>query len=367
MAEHLQENWNLVLTALPGAHVLQTQEWGEVKNRFGWQVHQEVWLDDLENAYACSSVLTRDITIGGINLPLRVCYVPRGPILSTWQDAASRREVLSKLKSIAKQQKAIFIKIDPEVEWGRGEEQGEKNPGTEAIVADLLAGGWINSLEQVQFRNTMVIDLAPEPEQLLANMKQKTRYNIRLAARKGVTVRPGNLRDLDLLYQLYAETSLRDGFAIRSRDYYQTVWKKFIENDLAEALIAEVDGDPVAGLLVFRFAYRAWYMYGMSSSTHREKMPNYLLQWEAIRRAREAGCKSYDLWGAPDVFDESDSLWGVYRFKQGLGAEVVRYIGAWDLPLNRSLYRFYTRWMPRVLERLRRRGTAQTQGSIQSG
>jgi lipid II:glycine glycyltransferase (peptidoglycan interpeptide bridge formation enzyme) len=198
-------------------------------------------------------------------------------------------------------------------------------------------------------------------------MKQKTRYNIRLAARKGVSVRQGRLSDLDLLYQLYAETSVRDGFAIRHKDYYLTVWRTFIERELAEPLIAEVDGKPVAGLVVFRFAGRAWYMYGMSGTIHREKMPNYLLQWEAMLRSKEAGCSSYDLWGAPDKFEKGDSLWGVYRFKQGLGAEVIRYIGAWDLPLNNSIYRFYTQLMPRLLNRLRRRGMVQTQGSIQSG
>jgi lipid II:glycine glycyltransferase (peptidoglycan interpeptide bridge formation enzyme) len=102
----------------------------------------------------------------------------------------------------------------------------------------------------------------------------------------------------------------------------------------------------------------------MSKDAHREKMPSYALQWEAIQRAREAGCQVYDLWGAPDVFDESDSMWGVYRFKAGLGGDVVRTIGAWDLPMRPLYYRLYTQVLPRVLGIMRRRGKARTQQAL---
>ena len=172
---------------------------------------------------------------------------------------------------------------------------------------------------------------------------------------------------LDLLIKMYAETSIRDGFTIRNPDYYLSLWRDFINAGLAEPLLAEVDGEPVAGVIVFRFGDRAWYMYGMSREAHREKMPNYLLQWEAMVRAKQAGCNEYDLWGAPDDFVESDDLWGVYRFKAGLGAEVVRFIGAWDLPLNHLLYRAYTQLIPRVLDLMRRRGAEETRGVIQAG
>src|SRR5690606_17626789 len=133
-------------------------------------------------------------------------------------------------------------------------------------------------------------------------MKQKTRYNLRLAERKGVQVRLGSVDDVDLLYSMYAQTSIRDHFVIREAGYYRSLWSSFIQAGMAEPLIAEVEGVPAAALILFRFGHKAWYLYGMSLDLHREKMPNYLLQWEAVRRSKAAGCTVYDLWGAPDEF-----------------------------------------------------------------
>jgi len=351
MAEINRDTWNDLIAALPNTHVLQTWEWGAVKERFGWKPIHEVWRDRDGQVEAAALVLTRAVSVGGVNFPMRVMYVPRGPLLKDWHDLHLRSRVLAGLRSLAKSNQAIFIKMDPEVEYGRGipgRVGGIDNPDTGKVISDILEEGWIYSQDQVQFRNTMTIDLRPAP----------------LATRKGVNVRVGDLKDLDLLYRMYAETSLRDGFSIRQEEYYQTVWKTFIEAGMAEPLLAEVEGEPVAAVIIFRFAGRAWYFYGMSRDAHREKMPNYVLQWEAMVRAKEAGCISYDLWGAPDEFVESDSLWGVYRFKEGLGGEVVRYIGAWDLSVNNLLYRFYTQMIPQVLAQMRRRGRKQTQGSI---
>jgi len=370
MSEVNQTTWNEIISALPGAHFLQTWEWGDVKHRFGWKPLTNVWRDPDERVIAAALILTREVSVGRFNFPRRVMYVPRGPLLQDWFDPQLRDRVLSDLRILAEEHKAIFIKVDPEVVsgWGvPGEKGAQINPQAEDVIADLRKKGWINSQEQVQFQNTMTIDLSPSTDELLAKMKQKTRYNIRLATRKGVSVRPGGADDIDLLYRMYAETSLRDGFAIRHKEYYQTVWKTFFESRMAEPLIAEVEGEPVAAVVIFHYASRAWYLYGMSVKAHREKMPNYLLQWEAIKRVKEAGCVSYDLWGAPDQFVEDDSLWGVYRFKVGLGGEVVRNIGAWDLPLNSMMYRLYTQILPRFLAQLRRRGKEETQGSIQAG
>jgi lipid II:glycine glycyltransferase (peptidoglycan interpeptide bridge formation enzyme) len=212
----------------------------------------------------------------------------------------------------------------------------------------------------------VLIDLTVPEDELLARMKQKTRYNIRLAARKGVVVRVGTQDDLPMLYQMYAETSLRDGFAIRAEDYYRRLWEIFMTQDepTCRPLIAEVEGEVVAAVMLFWFAGRAYYLHGMSRAIQRNKMPNFLLQWEAIKAAKNAGCGVYDLWGAPEIFAEDDSMWGVFRFKQGLGGEVLRTLGAYDLPIRSTLYQIYTKVLPNVLDVMRWRGKAQTEDRI---
>jgi lipid II:glycine glycyltransferase (peptidoglycan interpeptide bridge formation enzyme) len=358
-------DWNDLVAGLPGAHLLQTCQWARVKARVGWQPQPLVWRDG-GAVQAAALVLRRPIPIAGFAAHTCLLYAPRGPLLD-WGDNSLRRQVLDDLQVFARQQGAIFIKIDPEVVLGTGvpgTPDAVEDPAGAGIQAGLAERGWHYSSDQIQFRNTFLIDLDLSEADLLASMKPKSRYNVRLAERKGVIVRPGGLDDLEILYRMYAETSVRDGFVIRERAYYLAVWQEFMQAALAEPLIAEVEGVPVAGIVVFRFAGRAYFLYGMSRYLHRERMPNHLLQWEAMRRARVAGCRVYDLWGAPETFDASDSMWGVFRFKEGLGGRVVRTLGAWDFPTNPWLYRLYTRTLPRLLDVMRRRGRARTQREV---
>lgn len=360
------KSWDRLIAGLPGAHVLQTGEWAEFKARVGWRSLPWVWRDDQGKVVAAAMLLQRCIPLRGLAARLSVLYVPKGPLLD-WADAVLRRRVLLDLAALAHQRGAIFVKIDPDIWLGRGvpgQADDRPDPAGLAVVNELHRLGWRPSDEQVQFRNTVLIDLAPSLEELFANFKQKSRYNVRLAERKGVTVRPADAADLTLLYRMYAETATRDGFVIRPEDYYLTLWSLMQQAGMAEPLLAEVEGQPVAGMVIFRFAGRAWYMHGMSRPAHREKMPNHLLQWEAIRRARSAGCHTYDLWGAPDVFDESDSMWGVYRFKEGLGGVVHRGLGAWDLPVRPVFYHLYTRILPRILDIMRSRGKEKTKRMV---
>lgn len=358
---------------------MQTTEWAEVKAQTGWQPIYQVWYSKEgtpeANAYKMSTwesrqtkpaaaalVLQRTISPGGFSARMRVLYVPKGPLLD-WENIPLRQKVLEDLKLLARRKGAIFIKIDPDVVLGEGlpNSSGDpKNPTGESVIADMRNLGWRLSEEQIQFRNTVIIDLQATEDEILARMKQKTRYNVRLAERKGVMIRTGNLDDLQLLYQMYAETSIRDGFVIRSPSYYYNTWQTFLQAGLAEVLIAENNGEIIAAVIVFTFAGKAWYIYGMSRDSHREKMPNYLLQWRAMQLARNKGCKTYDLWGAPDEFNEKDPLWGVYRFKEGLGGKIVRHIGAWDLPTSPVLYRLYTKILPKILDFMRQKGKSDT-------
>ncbi|RPJ36829.1 MAG: peptidoglycan bridge formation glycyltransferase FemA/FemB family protein [Chloroflexi bacterium] len=358
--------WDEIIQDLPGAHILQTREWGQFKAATGWQMLPQVWRDDQGTVRAAAMVLRRSVLQRVFPGGLSVLYVPRGPLVD-WNDAEWSKKVISDLQSLARRQKAIFIKIDPELILGTGAPgtaEDRPNPAGERLLEDMQRTGWRFSDEQVQFRNTVWLDLQGDEADWLARMKQKARYNLRLAQRKGVQVRVGTVEDLPMLYHLYAETSVRDGFVIRGEKYYQTLWKAFMECGLAEPLIAEVEGEAVAAIFLFSFGGRAWYLYGMSSQAHRDRMPNYLLQWEAMRWAKGRGCTQYDLWGAPDIFDESDSMWGVFRFKEGLGGQVIRTAGAWDYPARPLLYYLYTRVLPRILDILRRRGRARTRQEV---
>jgi peptidoglycan pentaglycine glycine transferase (the first glycine) len=384
------EQWNAMIAVFPGAHILQTWEWGNVKSQFGWQPHHLLWLkdhgqiefihnkhlDQLRNKDLVAAALTlqRKIVIGGLSHRMGVMYVPKGPLLD-WNDSHLIQRVLQDLKQFAEKYSAIFIKIDPDVELGvgiPGSVGALETPLGLSVTNELKTGGWQFSEEQVQFRNTVLLDLHPSEEEILAKMKQKTRYNVNLAIRKGVHVRLGKPEDLGMLFRMYAETSVRDGFIIRNEAYYRVVWSAFLlgqkprtfEEPVAEALIAEVDGEPIAGSIIFRFARKAWYLFGMSTLAHRDKMPNYLLQWEAIKRLKAANCIAYDLWGAPDELIETDPLWGVFRFKEGLGGKVHRYLGAWDLPINRMLYRLYSKTLPGLLDIMRKHGKASTKQAI---
>jgi len=333
--------WDRALVELPAPHLLQTWEWGAFKSRHGWQATRYLWVDrGTEPPLAAASVLTRRVG----PLPVAVMYVPKGPVL----DYTNRDHlglVLDHLEALARQTRAAFIKIDPDVV-----------PDTDAgqVLLDTLRWrGWQSSDEEIQFRNTVLLELTPSLDDLLMNMKSKWRYNVRLARRKGVTVRPGSRDDLSLLYDIYADTADRGEFVIRPESYYQDAWGSFIEAGLAQPLIAEVEEEPVAMLIVYRFDERAYYIYGGSRTIHRDKMPNNLLQWEAIKWAKERGCTVYDMWGAPDELDESDPMWGVYRFKKGFGGRFVEHIGAWDYAPSRPIYWLYTVIMPHVLASMR--------------
>jgi lipid II:glycine glycyltransferase (peptidoglycan interpeptide bridge formation enzyme) len=320
---------------------------------------------------AAAMVLVRQFTMRGIPTPFKLAYTPKGPLLD-WGVAGLRTRVLADLTRFAKQTGALLLKIDPDVRLGTGipgsPDAADDKIGQEVENA-LTRSGWSFSRDQIQFRNTVLLNLETEEEDLLKRMKQKTRYNIRLAARKGVEIRRGTRKDFDLLYRLYAETAVRDKFIIRSEAYYHNLWTTFMQNSepgaaarpAAVPLIAEVGGEAVAAVILFHFAKRAWFLFGMSGDTHRKLMPNYLLQWEAMKYAKSAGCTHYDMWGAPDQFNESDSLWGVFRFKQGFQGEVIRTLGAWDLPLRPLQHRLFSRLLPAVLDRMRRRGKSKTE------
>ncbi|MGB3714350.1 MAG: peptidoglycan bridge formation glycyltransferase FemA/FemB family protein [Candidatus Promineifilaceae bacterium] len=356
---HSASAWRDALSSLPNPHPLQSWPWADFKSRWGWsatplllQIHDE---PAGKPPLAAAMVLKRSIP----RTAFSILYVPKGPMLD-YNNAPLRRVVLAQLEQVARQDKAVFIKIDPDVISAWGQDGDRKSPIGAKFVEELEAREWRLSQDQVQFRNTIELDLDRDEEDILASMKQKTRYNIRLATQKGVVVRRGNPTDFATIVEIYAETASRDGFTIRPVEYYLDAWQTMYDAGMAQPFIAEFEGEILGAVIVVHYGGRALYMYGASTGKERRRMPNHLLQWEAIRWAKASGCKVYDFWGAPDEFDEADSLWGVWRFKAGFNGQVIHHIGAWDYPARPFLYWVYTVVIPKYLNFIRTRGENQT-------
>jgi lipid II:glycine glycyltransferase (peptidoglycan interpeptide bridge formation enzyme) len=330
--------WDDLVAATPRGHLLQSWAWGELKSRFGWRV-QRVAVDG-----ALAQVLFRSLP-GGLGA---IAYVPKGPPVD-FGDTVSFEALLDAIRPLARKERALCLKIEPDL---------EDDP---ALAERLSALGFRPSPQVIQPRRTILVDLTADRDELLRRMKQKTRYNVRLAARKGVTVRAGSEVDLDSFYALMETTARRDGFGIHTRAYYEAAHQFFVQAGHGQLLLAEYEGQLLAGLVVLGLggSRTACYMYGASSDEHRNLMPTYLLQWEAMLWAKEQGFQEYDLWGVPDEDEATleagftkryDGLWGVYRFKRGFGGRLVRTAGAWDLiyaPLRYRLYSAAVAWRGR--------------------
>jgi len=345
-----RDTWNNLLRPLPQAHILQTWEWGEFKRRTTGWLPERIAFQRNGEIVAAAQILTRRVG------PLRVMYIPRGPALD-YADQGLLTAVLDHLQELARQRGAIWLKIDPELPAGTGipgEEDAQDDPTGQQVLQTLKARGWRFSNTQVQFRNTITVDLTRPADDILMSMRQSTRRKVRTAAKKGVTIRPAGPDDIPTLYALYRITGERDGFLTRPLAYYRDAWGTFMQAGLAHALIAEYEGRPIAHVILLHFGQKCWYFYGASDNVERQRMPNYALQWAAMQWAQQQGYALYDFRGAPDVFDETDRMWGVYQFKRGFGGTVVRYIGAWDYAPRPLLYRAYETLMPRLLALLRR-------------
>jgi peptidoglycan pentaglycine glycine transferase (the first glycine) len=347
---HNPDEWDRALATLPNAHALQTWAWGDFKSHWGWTARRLLWVED-DTPRAAAQILGRSIP----RTPWKFFYATKGPALD-YTNTALATDILADLEVYARQSRALFIKIDPDVPRHYGEAGAGQPlaPVGQAMFNLLAQRGWRFSPEQIQFRNTVVVNLTPAPAELLAAMKNKWRYNIHLAQRKGVVIRQGAPEDIAAFYQMYAETATRDGFLLRPQTYYHEVWQRFLNEGQAEMLLAMVENKLVAGLILFILGPTAWYMYGASTGQHRQLMPNHLLQWQAMLQAKARGCAYYDMWGAPDVFNESDRMWGVYHFKQGFGGQTVQGLGAFDYPVNRLAYWAFTAALPRLRFVLRR-------------
>jgi lipid II:glycine glycyltransferase (peptidoglycan interpeptide bridge formation enzyme) len=338
MPELTKAEWSDFLEKRPEAHLLQTPGWGELKSSFGWD---SCWIADhpIESASAGAQILFRRLPLG-----FHIAYIPKGPV-ADWQIFNSSSEFdrfWATVDESCRRRKTIFLKVEPDA-W-----QGQDR--SNALIG-APPPGFSASRQSIQPPRTIVVDLSTGEHGVLERMRQKTRYNVRLAMKKGVDVQRTD--DIDSFYRLTAVTGKRDGFSVHSIDYFRRVHQIFHALGECEIFIAKYRAQPLAAVIVFAHGSRSWYFYGASSNENRELMASYLVQWEAMRWAIERGCLEYDLWGVPDVSPETlerefahreDGLWGVYRFKRGFGGVLRRSVGPWDRVYMPGLYRIYV-WL----------------------
>ncbi len=321
MPEATFAEWKNYLQQQRDVHLLQTAEWGELKAAFGWEAVRLIARDGQG-----VQILFRRLPLG-----LTVAYLPK-PVASERLLAAGGL-LWEEIQEACRRKKAVFLKIEPDL-WS----------GPHPDPALNLKSSRYN----IQPPRTILVDLRGKDEEILAHMKQKCRYNIRLAEKKDIRIHTWD--DLEGFHQLMLITAGRDAFGIHSLEYYRRAYDLFHPAGLCELFMAEFDSQPLAALMVFARGRRAWYIYGASSEEERNRMPTYLLQWEAMRWAKARGCEEYDLWGIPDE-DEADleanfesrqdGLWGVYRFKRGFGGEIRRAAQALDRIYNPLVYPLY--------------------------
>ena len=325
-----REEYNNLVRSIPKGHILQSYEWGDVKAATGWEpIRLLVKEDGL--AVAAISILKRKLP-GALYC---IFYAPRGPVADL-QNKQHLDFLWQAVRKLAAEHKAIFLKIDPDV-LAKDQEFGKYLLSRGFQPAQTSEG-----FEGVQPRFVFRLDLTPSIDQLYTDLVGKTRYNVRLAQKKGVQIRANCTRDdLQVFYQVLLETARRDRFLIRAYSYFEEIWEHLVERGLAKLFVAEYEGKVIAGTLAFIFGDKTWYIYGASSNQHRNVMPNYLLQWTMIEWAKEQGCTLYDFRGVPGDVGEDHPLYGLVRFKKGFNGVYTEFIGEFDLPYSRSLYWFW--------------------------
>ncbi|MFR8103679.1 MAG: lipid II:glycine glycyltransferase FemX [Clostridia bacterium] len=307
----------------------QSLEWGEVKND-NWKNEVILAEDENKNIIGSLSVLVRKMPIFGY-----LMYSSRGPV-SDIHDETVLKQLTEGAKVLAKKYNAMVLKIEPDI----------KSEDTEfrKIMENLgykIKDNAKDFRDEIQPRYVFRLDIKGKTEdEIFAGFHSKTRYNVRLATKKGVTVREGTKEDLKDFHRIMVETGARDGFIIRPLAYFEKLYDSLGPKH-CKLLMADYEGQPISGVIEILYGNKAWYLYGASSNAHRNVMPNYLLQWEMIKVAIAKKMDVYDLRGVSGVVDENHPQYGLYRFKKGFGAEFTEFIGEVYIPFKPFVYKLY--------------------------
>jgi peptidoglycan pentaglycine glycine transferase (the first glycine) len=327
-----RERWDAFVSSWSHFGLLQGSGWGDFKGRSGWKVFR-IAVEVAGELVAGAQMLVRPLPLGVASL----AYIPRGPLVD-WGEPEVVEALLRGLHRVARQRRAIALKIEPPL------------PQTPAAIARLTSHGFRRSRFDNQPQATLINDLTPDLDSILADMSSTTRYNLRYSERKGVTVREGSRDDLPIAYELLRSTAGRGEFPVRPLDYYATQWEVFAPAGRLKLFLAMYEGQAIAMSVPAAFGDRAASLHSGSSDTYRKLKPNDLLAWSCLRWAKEQGCRTYDFWGIPDEAGEMllrgetvpegrrGGLWGVYYFKRGFGGSPCLYVGAYDFVYSRAAY-----------------------------
>lgn len=324
---------------------LQTNFWGDFKSLHGWNVHYFSFTalhNESKKEYEGNcTVLTRNFL-----KVFTISYIPLGPELTADDISAEEycilcKNFLDKLVNFLPKN-TFFARFDLPIIFSSLEEKS---------LFIKKQNIFAKSTSDIQPPDSVILDLTQDEDVLLSQMKQKWRYNIRLAEKNNIVITKENSpKGLDLFYNLYTITSQRDGIALHKKEYYESLFELAKEHPEVKLnlFVASHDDTPLAAIIVLFTEKQAVYLYGASSNEKRNLMPTYLLQWTAIKEAKSNNCISYDFYGIPPFEDKNHPMYGLYRFKTGFGGTIIHRIGSCDFPIKKTFYRLY-----RIAENMR--------------
>ena len=319
-----KKQWNeFIIKNSADFGLLQMWEWSVFQETLGKKTFKIV-VEENNNILATALIIKQPLRLGKSYF-----YIPRGPILVDNRMVVEKQiELLEllfeKIKKLAKKEKAIFLRMDPA--WKESED-----------LKNILLESGFKFSGQVQPKSTLILNLKKSKEDLLSEMKSKTRYNIKVAQKHGVTFDKGQ-KYFDDFWNLMEQTSSRQEIIPHNKNYYKKLLQVLSESNMAELVVAKYNNKVIVANFMIKNGLWCTYLHGASDYEHRNKMAPYFLQWESIKKAKEDGCSYYDFWGV-----DSDKWPGITRFKKGFNPEkeFTFYIGLWDEVYSHMWYNIY--------------------------
>lgn len=328
LKEEDKEKYKQFLEAHDRCNFQQSLEWGNVKT--SWKKEVIISEDNNGNIRGSLCVWIRKIPIFG-----NLMYSARGPVCDIYNEEVIK-DLVEGAKELAKKYKAFVLRVEPDILKSDDKFRDIISRNGFKIKDDSK-----DFKDEIQPRFVFRLDIKDKSEdEVFSAFHQKTRYNIRLATKKGVVIKEGTREDLKDFHRIMVETGERDSFIIRSLQYFEKMYDEMAPTHM-KLLMAYHEDKPIAGIIPIMFGNKVWYLYGASSNQHRNLMPNYLLQWTMIKEAIERKADIYDFRGVSGVVDENHPQYGLYRFKKGFNAEFTEFIGEIYIPYKPIVYKLY--------------------------